>query len=109
MNMRRKTVAFVCTISLFLTVGLTGCVNTQTESSRYTSETFNISDSSRSEHEQNIYDEVAYSIVTDIDQYGDVMFDIKEIALEYAGGDNCGNVENWKDNMTYKEIHQLKY
>lgn len=35
--------------------------------------------------------------------------DPKEIALEYAGGDNCGNVENWKDNMTYKEIHQLKY
>lgn len=105
MNMRRKTVAFVCTISLFLTVGLTGCVNTQTESSRYTSETFNISDSSRSEHEQNIYDEVAYSIVTDIDQYGDVMFDIKEIALEYgdsvdisfSGGYELKNIPYYPD------------
>ena len=35
--------------------------------------------------------------------------DPKEIALAYANGDNCGNIENWKDNMTYKEFHQLKY
>jgi len=35
--------------------------------------------------------------------------DPKEIALAYASGDNCGNIENWKENMTYKEVHQLKY
>ena len=35
--------------------------------------------------------------------------DPREIALAYASGDNCGNAENWKDNMTYKEFHQLKY
>jgi len=35
--------------------------------------------------------------------------DPREIAIEYADGDNCGNVDNWKENMTYKEIHPLKY
>ena len=35
--------------------------------------------------------------------------DPKEIAIEYADGDNCGNIENWKENITYKEIHPLKY
>lgn len=35
--------------------------------------------------------------------------DPKEIALLYADGDNCGEVENWKENMTYKVFHPLKY
>ena len=35
--------------------------------------------------------------------------DPKEIALNYANGDNCGNIKNWKENMTYKETHSLKY
>ena len=35
--------------------------------------------------------------------------DPKEIALNYSSGDNCGNIENWKENMTYKETHSLKY
>ena len=35
--------------------------------------------------------------------------DPKEIALNYANGDNCGNIKNWKENMTYKEFHPLKY
>ena len=35
--------------------------------------------------------------------------DPREIALAYASGDNCGDAEKWKDNMTYKELHQLKY
>ena len=35
--------------------------------------------------------------------------DPREIAIEYSNGDNCGNVDNWKENMTYKEFHPLKY
>ena len=35
--------------------------------------------------------------------------DPKEIALNYANGDNCGDIENWKENMTYKEFRPLKY
>lgn len=35
--------------------------------------------------------------------------DPKMIALSYAGGDNCGDVEKWKENMTYKISHPLKY
>ena len=35
--------------------------------------------------------------------------DPKKIALSYALGDNCGDIENWKENMTYKETKQLKY
>jgi hypothetical protein len=35
--------------------------------------------------------------------------DPKEIALLYANGDNCGKIENWKDNITYKEIESIKY
>ena len=35
--------------------------------------------------------------------------DPKEIALFYALGDNCGKVENWKENITYKEIDPTKY
>ena len=35
--------------------------------------------------------------------------DPKEIALNYDNGDNCGNIKNWKENMTYKEFHPLKY
>jgi len=35
--------------------------------------------------------------------------DPKEIALRYAFGDNCGSVENWKENMVYKEEEPVKY
>lgn len=35
--------------------------------------------------------------------------DPKEIALLYAFGDNCGKVENWKENITYKETSPIKY
>ena len=35
--------------------------------------------------------------------------DPKEIALLYALGDNCGKVENWKENITYKETSPIKY
>ena len=35
--------------------------------------------------------------------------DPKEIALYYAIGDNCGKIENWKENITYKEIKLDKY
>ena len=35
--------------------------------------------------------------------------DPKEIALFYSLGDNCGKVENWKENMTYKEFDPVKY
>lgn len=35
--------------------------------------------------------------------------DPKEIALNYANGDNCGTIENWKENITYKEFRPLKY
>lgn len=35
--------------------------------------------------------------------------DPKELALLYAIGDNCGKVENWKENMTYRELEQVKY
>lgn len=35
--------------------------------------------------------------------------DPKEIALFYCYGDNCGKVENWKENITYKETDPIKY
>jgi len=35
--------------------------------------------------------------------------DPKEIALYYAYGDNCGKIENWKENITYKESAPIKY
>ena len=35
--------------------------------------------------------------------------DPKEIALFYSFGDNCGKVENWKENITYKEADPVKY
>lgn len=35
--------------------------------------------------------------------------DPKQIALTYANGDNCGDIEKWEENMTYREFHQLKY
>lgn len=35
--------------------------------------------------------------------------DPKKIALVYSLGDNCGNVNNWMENMTYKEFYPLKY
>ena len=35
--------------------------------------------------------------------------DPKEIALFYAYGDNCGKVDNWKENITYKEADPIKY
>ena len=35
--------------------------------------------------------------------------DPKEIALFYSLGDNCGKVDNWKENMTYKEFDPVKY
>ena len=35
--------------------------------------------------------------------------DPKKIALLYSSGDNCGSVDKWKENMTYKEFYRLKY
>ena len=35
--------------------------------------------------------------------------DPKEIALFYSKGDNCGKIENWKENITYKKIKLDKY
>lgn len=35
--------------------------------------------------------------------------DPKEIALLYAFGDNCGKIENWKENITYRETSPIKY
>ena len=35
--------------------------------------------------------------------------DPKEICLYYSLGDNCGKVENWKKNITYKESDPVKY
>ena len=35
--------------------------------------------------------------------------DPKEIALLYCNGDNCGKVDNWKENITYKETDPIKY
>jgi hypothetical protein len=35
--------------------------------------------------------------------------DPKKIALVYSFGDNCGNINNWMENMTYKEFYPLKY
>ena len=35
--------------------------------------------------------------------------DPKMIALSYAEGDNCGDIEKWKENITYKVSHPLKY
>jgi hypothetical protein len=35
--------------------------------------------------------------------------DPKEIAISYALGDNCGKIDNWKQNITYREFHPLKY
>lgn len=33
----------------------------------------------------------------------------REIAMIYAIGDNCGIIEKWKENMTFKEIEPSKY
>ena len=35
--------------------------------------------------------------------------DPKEIAISYALGDNCGKIDNWKQNITYKEFYPIKY
>ena len=35
--------------------------------------------------------------------------DPKKLALVYSFGDNCGNIYNWMENMTYKEFYPLKY
>lgn len=35
--------------------------------------------------------------------------DPREIAISYSLGDNCGNIDNWKQNITYKEFYPLKY
>ena len=35
--------------------------------------------------------------------------DPKEIAFFYSYGDNCGKIENWKENMTYIETDPIKY
>ena len=35
--------------------------------------------------------------------------DPRELVLAYASGDNCGNTKNWKENMTYKEYHDMKF
>ena len=33
----------------------------------------------------------------------------RELVLAYASGENCGNAEKWKENMTYKEYHAMKF
>ena len=33
----------------------------------------------------------------------------REVVLAYASGENCGNVEKWKENITYKEYHEMKF
>ena len=35
--------------------------------------------------------------------------DPRELVLAYSSGDNCGNTKNWKENMTYKEYHDMKF
>ena len=35
--------------------------------------------------------------------------DPRNVVLAYASGENCGNVEKWKENMTYKEYHEMKF
>ena len=35
--------------------------------------------------------------------------DPRELVLAYASGENCGNIDNWKENMTYKEHHEMKF
>ena len=35
--------------------------------------------------------------------------DPREIALFYSEGDNCGNIDNWNENMIFKEIKPTKY
>ena len=35
--------------------------------------------------------------------------DPKEFVLAYASGDNCGSSDKWKENMTYKEYHEMKF
>ena len=35
--------------------------------------------------------------------------DPKDIVMAYASGENCGNIEKWKENMTYKEYHEMKF
>ena len=62
----------------------------------------------------------AQSKVTNTEKYK-LLFDIankaadkklkdpKEIALYFANGDNCGKIEDWNENMTYREIQPSKY
>ena len=38
-----------------------------------------------------------------------VINDPKEFVLAYASGDNCGSSDKWKENMTYKEYHEMKF
>ena len=33
----------------------------------------------------------------------------REVVLAYASGENCGNAEKWKENITYKEYHEMKF
>ena len=35
--------------------------------------------------------------------------DPKEIAFFYSEGENCGKIENWKENITYRSIEPKKY
>ena len=35
--------------------------------------------------------------------------DPRELVIAYASGENCGNIDNWKENMTYKEHHEMKF
>ena len=35
--------------------------------------------------------------------------DPKDVVMAYASGENCGNIEKWKENMTYKEYHEMKF
>ena len=62
----------------------------------------------------------AQSKVTNTEKYK-LLFDIankaadkklkdpKEIALYFANGDNCGKIEDWNENMTFREIQPSKY
>lgn len=35
--------------------------------------------------------------------------DPRELVIAYASGENCGKIDNWKENMTYKEHHEMKF
>ena len=101
MNIKKKTISIVCILSLLITIALTGCNNTATESSsNNTTEAVTVSETQPvtvSETEAKSFETVS-ATVKQIDQYGDVRFDIEKIDLEY--GDSV--------NVTFSGGYELK-